>query len=490
MWIDAAVVAAYLAAVIAIGLKASGSATVKDYFLGGRTIPWPVACFSIVATETSALTFISLPGMGYMKGAGFLQIALGYILGRILVAIVLLPKYFAGEVETAYHFLQNRFGVRSRRAMSLVFQVTRLFSDAIRLFCTAIPVSLMLGFGDNYAIAILIVGLSSLVYAYAGGIRSVAIVDTVQLFLYIFCAVAGIYMVFSLSPLTAPEIMAGIPADRMRVFFTGFEPGGSGLFGGYNIFSGLIGGGLLSFATHGTDHLLVQRVLSCRGLGQARKAIIFSGVLVFIQFALFLFLGLLLRVLFEGREFPIPDQIMPYFIVNHLPHGLRGLMVAGIFAVAMSTLSSTINSLSSSTAFDILGLGKREMPEKKKVRISRALSLGWAAALMAIATLFTDSRNPLVELTLGIASITSGGMLGIFLLGALTERFSEGAALSGVLAGIAAVTAISVMNLSGILSIFWPWYVPIGFAVSIIVGVAVNCIIAAVRRRGGDSGMA
>ncbi|MBN1531153.1 MAG: sodium:solute symporter [Spirochaetes bacterium] len=474
MWIDIAVIALYLAFIIAVGIRASGSSSMKDYFLGNRAIPWPVACLSIVATETSALTFISFPGMAYVKGVGFLQIALGYIVGRVLVALVLLPRYFAGDMETAYHFLQRRFGVRSRQVMSVIFHVTRLFADAIRLFCTAIPVALLLGMGDNYGLAIAIVGASSLIYAYVGGIRSVAVVDSVQLFLYLLCAAVGIYTVLDIINLPLAQVMAGIPAGHLRIISTGLDGAPGGLLGSYNIFSGILGGALLSFATHGTDHLLVQRVLACKGLGPARRAMIGSGILVFFQFALFLFLGLLLRALFQAREFTVPDQIMPHFIVHYLPHGLRGLMVAGIFAVAMSTLSSTINSLSSSTAYDLLGLGEREMPEKRKVLLSRLISLGWAAAMVAVAMMFRDSRSPLVEITLGIASITSGGMLGIFLLGALTERFSEGAALTGVIVSVATVAAVTVLNVLGVISIFWPWFVPIGFTVSIAVSLAAD----------------
>lgn len=478
MWIDVAVIVVYLAAAVALGIRASRAGTVKDYFLGGRKIHWAVACFSIVATETSALTFISLPGMAYVKGIGFLHVTLGYVLGRVLVAFILLPRYFAGEMETAYHFLQHRFGVNSRRAMSVVFHVTRVAADSIRLFCTAIPLALLMGMGDSYLLPIIIMALASLIYTYVGGISSVAVVDTMQLFLYIICAVVGIVVVVDATGLALGDIFARIPAERLNLFTIGPE----GLLGGYNVFSGVIGGALLSFATHGTDHLLVQRVLSCDGLSSARKAIIGSGIVVFLQCLLFLALGLVLLVFYGGRDFAIPDSILPYFIVNDLPHGLKGLMLAGIFAVSMSTLASTINSLSSSTAFDLMGLSEREMPEKKKVRISRFISLAWAVVLTGVSLLFTDTRSPLVELALGIASVTSGGMLGIFIMGIVKKDFIEKAALAGVMVSIGAVGSVAVLNALRMMTLFWPWFVPMGFCISLCAGFAADVVMRALRR--------
>jgi solute:Na+ symporter, SSS family len=468
MTLDIAVIIIYMVGVNVVGLACARVRSVNDYFLGNRTIPWPVACFSIVATETSSLTFISIPGLAYISNLGFMQVALGYVLGRFLVAGVLLPRYFAGNLETAYQFLQNRFGLTARRAISVIFHITRLLADGIRLFATAIPLSLLMGF-DGYWQAIIIIGMTTFIYTLYGGIRSVAIVDTIQLIVYLVSAVAGMVVISYMMDMPITAIFQQIPPDHLRFFSTGLENGVKGFFGTYNLFSGIIGGALLSFASHGTDHLIVQRVLSCRDLSAARKAMVWSGVLVFVQFSLFLMWGLFIYVALGGRAFALPDMIMPYFIINTLPAGFKGLMLAGIFAAAMSTISSSINSISSSTAMDLLMLSGREMPEKRKVALSRLISLVWTCVMMLIAMFLRDTKSPLVELGLSIASITYGGMLGIFIQGVLFERFSDRAALGGVLASI-----VSVLAISAAFNVFWPWYVPIGFAVSFLVGLALD----------------
>lgn len=472
MVLDIAVIAAYMIVVNIIGLACARVKSVNDYFLGNRTIPWPVACFSIVATETSSLTFISIPGLAYISNLGFMQVALGYVAGRFLVAGVLLPRYFAGNMETAYQFLQNRFGLTARRAISVLFHITRLLADAIRLFATAIPLSLLMGF-DGYWQAIIIIGLTTFIYTLYGGIRSVAIVDTIQLVVYLASAVTGIIVITSIMGMPLQDIFRRIPADRLVFFSTGLEDGVKGFFGTYNIFSGVIGGALLSFASHGTDHLIVQRVLSCRDLNAARKAMVWSGILVFVQFALFLTWGIFIYAALGGMSFDSPDTIMPYFIVNKLPAGIKGMMLAGIFAAAMSTISSSINSISSSTAMDLLLISRREMPEKRKVMLSRLISFGWTCVMMLIAVFLKDTRSPLVELGLSIASITYGGMLGIFIQGALFEKFSDRAALGGVAASI-----VTVLVISFAFEVFWPWFVPIGFAVSLVAGAGLNMALA------------
>lgn len=461
MAFDIAVVAFYLVLINLIGLRFSGAKNLHDYFLGSRSIPWIVACFSIVATETSTLTFISIPGLAYTQGMGFLQVALGYLVGRIFVAVLLIPKYFDGEVDTVYAFLQKRFSVSSRKVVSVVFHITRLLADSVRLFATAIPLSVITGW--DYRLSILIIGCATMVYTYYGGLRSVVIVDSIQLVLYIVCAFIGIGLIIDQLGLPISEILRNIPADRLKIFSSGLSGGFRGLFGSYNIFSGLIGGAFLSFASHGTDHLLVQRVLACRDRRSAQKAMIASGVVVIFQFALFMLLGLFIHQLIKGAAFARSDEILPYFIINHLPPGVRGLMLAGIFAAAMSTLSSSINSLSSSTVVDLLETDRKAMDESRKVRFSRMISLVWGAVIIGISLLLQNTTNPLVEVGLSIASVTYGGMAGIFLLGRFTKRFDDRAAVAGVLISIGVNIFIAFFT-----SIFWLWYVVIGAVVSCV----------------------
>jgi SSS family transporter len=471
MPLDIAVIAIYMAVINVIGIVCARVTSVNDYFLGNRTIPWPVACFSIVATETSSLTFISIPGLAYISNMGFLQIAMGYVLGRILVACILLPRYFAGDLETAYQFLQNRFGLSARMVIAVIFHITRLLADGIRLFATAIPLSLLMGF-DSYWPSILIVGLTTFAYTLYGGIRSVAINDSIQLGVYLASALAGIFIIAHMLNMPLIDVYHKIPDANLSIFSTGTAGGWRGIFGSYNIFSGVIGGAVLSFASHGTDHLIVQRVLSCRNLASARKAMIWSGIIVFFQFGLFMIWGLFIYVLLGSKKFDLPDMIMPYFIINNLPHGVKGLMLAGIFAAAMSTISASINSISSSTVMDILQLPRRNISDRQKLMISRAISFGWSCVMIVIASLLTDTKNPLVELGLSIASLTYGGMLGIFIQGIVFEKFSDRAALSGVMISIAAVLFISLAS-----GIFWPWFVPIGFMISFLSGSLLNFIM-------------
>lgn len=472
MGLDIAVIALYLVGINMVGIVSTRVSSVNDYFLGNRSIPWPVACLSIVATETSSLTFISIPGLAYVSGLGFLQVALGYILGRILVAVVLIPRYFAGNLETAYQFLHNRFGISSRRVIAVIFHITRILADGIRLFATAIPLTLLLGFG-TYWQAIVITGAATFIYTLYGGIKSVAITDSIQFFIYLAGAVAGIFIISHILNLPVQNVLTSVPPEKLRIFFTGTDKGMSGIFGTYNVFSGLIGGSLLSFASHGTDHLIVQRVLACRDMSAARKAMIFSGIIVFFQFLLFMVLGLMIYVLLEGRAFARADEIMPEFIIHHVPPGLKGLMLAGILAAAMSTISSSINSLSSSTAMDILMLTRWNIPEKKKVLVSRGISLLWACVITGAAIMVQGATKPLVELALNIASITYGGMLGIFILGTLRTRVRERASLAGVITGTAVMTMVYVF----LPSLMWPWYVPLGFALSFSIGALTNMVM-------------
>ncbi|MFH0976108.1 MAG: sodium/solute symporter [Spirochaetota bacterium] len=459
MNIDIAILFIYLIAINLIGIKFSGFKNINEYFLGGKSIPWILICISIVATETSSLTFISIPGVSYTTDMGFLQVAFGLLIGRILVAVILIPKYFEGNFETVYQFIQARFGISSRKVIAIVFHVTRLLADSTRLFVTAIPLTLLIGW--DYKLSICVIGIATFIYTYYGGLKAIVVTDAVQFFLYIVCVFIGIYVISDVLSLSVLSVFAKIPDNSLSIFHSGLQNGFSSLFGSYNIVSGIIGGAFFSFASHGTDHLIVQRILSCRDLGSAKKAMITSGIIIIVQFALFLLLGLFIKVLMADKHFDKSDMIVPYFIINYLPAGFKGIMLAGIFAAAMSTLSSSINSLSSSTSADLLGLSKKDISDAEKVKISRLISLIWTIVIIAISILFNYSSKPLVVVALSIASVTYGGMMGIFLLGRFFAGFSEWAAIAGMLTSIFANLFILFAT-----DIFWLWYVTIGFAIS------------------------
>ncbi len=470
--LDLVVLAVYLAGSIGLGLwmgRSQRSAT--DYFLGSRTLPWTLVALSVVATETSTLTVISVPGLAYHGDMTFLQLAFGYVIGRIVIAVVLLPSYFRGESETAYSFLGQRFGRAPQATASVMFLITRVLADGVRLFATAIPLALITGW--SYPICILIIGAVTVLYTYVGGIRSVVWLDSVQLVLYISGAVIALWIVTTVVGGWS-GITGALPAEKLAIIDLGLDEGWSGLFsGGYKLPAALLGGAFLSMASHGTDQLLVQRLLSTRGLRQAQMALIASGFIVVLQFLLFLMLGSALAVFYEGAAIPT-DQVFPRYILEGLPPGLSGLLLAAIFAAAMSTLSSSLNSLASSTIFDLFRPRRGSSDADRSgdgdgLRRGRLTTLFWAGVLVGGAMLFRSTDNPVVELGLSIASVTYGGFLGTFLLGRFTTRPGPRAAVAALLTGV--VTAGALILFTGI---FWVWLVPFGCATSFATGLILS----------------
>ncbi|HVP70571.1 MAG TPA: hypothetical protein VMS45_04545, partial [Gemmatimonadaceae bacterium] len=358
-WLDAIVVVAYLAGVTALGLRLGRrQKDSADYFVASRSIPWWAVMFSVVATETSALTFISIPGLAYIGDLSFLQVAAGYILGRIVVARVLLPRYFAGQLVTAYALLETRFGVGARRFTSIVFMVTRALADSVRVYATAIPVALIvapalapLGLTGERApivVAILVLGLLTLVYTYRGGMRAVVWTELLQAAVYALGGICALVLLGHLVSRGWGAILGEARAvGKLRAVAM---PATNAPF---TLVEGLLGGAFLAMASHGADQLIVQRLLSAKSLRDAQRAVIGSGIVVFVQFALFLLIGIGLWRVMQGRTFTAPDQVFPTFLVEHMPAGLLGLVVAAVVAATMSTHSGAINSLAAATTYDI-----------------------------------------------------------------------------------------------------------------------------------------
>jgi len=467
MIIDITIIIVYLLLINIVGVCSSKASDMKAYFLGDNKLPWPTVCLSIAATETSALTVISLPGLAYVSGTGFLQIAAGYIIGRIFVAIFLIPQYYEGKLQTVYEYLQIKFGAVPRTLVSVIFHITRLIADAIRLFATSIPLAMLMGI--DYKLAILIMGGATLIYTLWGGIRSVIIIDSIQFFLYLSCALITLFLICHFMDLSFTEIFSTIPAERLNIL---------GNTGNYNPLAGIICGTMLSVASHGTDHLMVQRVLSCADESGARKAMVWSGIIVFFQIALFLLAGLFIAQLFGDRYFAKPDEIMPAFIIENVPSGIRGLMLAGILSAAMSTLSSTINSLSASTAIDILRIDKKNLSREKQLRCSKLISLFWAVVLISTATLFNNTQSSLIELGLSVSSLVYGGVLAIFLEARFSKTISDKSAVAGMLLGIAVT-----ITLTRLFNIFWTWYIPIGLCAALATGFFIDKITKQLYRK-------
>lgn len=482
--IDILIIIAYLVVVALIGSFSGGKQkSVNDYFLGGSNVPWWAVAFSIVAAETSSLTFISLPGVAYVANLNFLQLTIGYLTARILIAFFFLPAYKKGKLTTAYAFLEQRFGMRLRRYSSIVFLFTRIAADGVRLFATAIPLALIFKTTtffqswsnyEIYIVSIIIIAAVSLIYTYTGGMKGVIWADVLQMTFYIGGAVIALFILLGQN---IPDIPLG---DKLQVFNFNFGDSISGFFKApYTFLGALVGGTFLSVASHGTDQLIVQRLLTTKTLKDSQKAIIASGVLIMIQFVLFMTVGLLLYKFFQGVSFSDPaapfhkaDEIFPYFIIHHLPIGVKGIIVAGLFAAAMSTLAGSMSSLSSSAMFDLYKPLKKSIDSVKELKISRIFTISAGVVLIFVAFLFITMNQSVVEIALGIASITYGGLLGVFLLGLFFKKVNEKGALVGFSAGIATMLAVSLppILLGQAPYVHWTWFVFIGSMVTIIVG--------------------
>ena len=463
--IDYVIIVIYLVAIAAFGKITGGKQkSVKDYFIGTKEVSWWVISFSIVAAETSTLTFISIPGLAYLTNLNFLQLTFGYLLGRIIVAAFFLPAYYKGEITTAYTYLQNRFGDKTRSFASIVFLFTRIASDGVRLFATAIPLYLLLDISPILAIAIM--ACVALLYTYTGGLKGVIWVDAVQMFIYIGGAIiAGVILINHL-PGSLGEIFSSAEiVKKLSVINLGFGNSAGGFFSQpYTLLSGLIGGAFLSMSSHGTDQLIVQRLLAAKNLADSKKAIITSGVVVIFQFTLFLILGVLLYSYYGPMDIR-SDEIFPKFIIEVIPAGLRGFIIAGLFAAALSTLAGSITALSSSTMMDLYIPFKKTIDEKKNLLISKSLTIFWAGMLIISAYIFMESPQTVVELALSIASFTYGGLLGTFLLGLLNKRAQQEDALAGFASGIFVMIAVISLKL-----VAWTWYVLVGVSVTLLVG--------------------
>lgn len=481
--LDLVVLVAYLLGTTALGVYLGrNQKDTKDYFVAGHRIPWWAVLFSIVATETSALTVISIPGLAYLGDLGFLQIAAGYIVGRIVVAFTLLPRYFQGELVTAYALLEQRFGKATRRFASIIFIITRAFADSVRVFATAIPVALIMGASTgidksvSMPLAILCLGALTLLYTYHGGVRAVVWTDVVQTGVYLVGGLVAVYL-----------IGAGVNGGWSTVLHDAAAAGklrGIDLYTGFDrpntLMAGLIGGSFLAMASHGADQVIVQRLLASSTLRDARKALIGSGVAVFLQFSLFLMIGVGLWVYSNGRHFASPDQIFPTFIIEAMPTGFIGLLVAAILAATMSAHSGAINSLAASTMHDIyLPITGRNASDPRSLRVAKLFTLLWGVVLLIAALLYREQGTPVVIVALAIASFTYGALLGGFFLGILWKRAIQRDAIVGMAIGIVAMTFVVfakqlsavIPSLEPVSHIAWPWYVLIGTTFTVGTGI-------------------
>ncbi len=474
--IDLLVIAAYLIATAWLGLKLSGRQTgLKDYFLGGRNLPWWAVCLSVVATETSALTVIGIPVMSYLGDLSYLQLGLGYILGRVIVAFFMLPRYYDGEMVTAYAYLGKRFGRSTQTTAGITFLFTRLLADGIRVLAAAIPLKVILdglGVELSYVTITVILSVVTILYTFIGGITAVVWVDVVQMLLYVAGGIIAIIVVAGTTGIG--WLGEAAEAGKTQIFVFADNP----LSGENSFLASLLGGAVFAMASHGSDQLVVQRLLACRSKVEAQKAIIASGVVVLVQFAIFLVVGLALWGYYQGMApsdlgLTRDDEIFPLFIIEALPAGLSGLLLAGILAAAMSTLSSSLSALSSSTVTDVVGrLRRAPMTDQQGLRVGRWATIGWGLAFIAPATIFRSDEGNIVVLALGVAGITYGGLLGAFVFGIVNRRARSADANIAFVVAVAVNAFFFAMEnyVVGEVWVAWQWYPLLGVLVTFAIG--------------------
>ena len=481
--LDLTIVALYLVGITIFGLRFRGGKdrSLKNYFLAGNTIPWWAIGLSIVSAETSTLTIISIPGVAFAGNFGFLQVVFGYMIGRIVVALIFLPKYFQGQMMTAYQLIDNRFGHTLHKVTALLFLLTRAAAEGVRVFAVSIVVGIAIGTRDVLSIAI--ISALTLLYTFEGGMAAVIWTDVVQMAIYVGGTVVAILTLGQHVPGGWTEIhRVADAAGKFHLFNFALN-----MTTAYTFWAGVIGGTFLTMASHGTDQLMVQRMLAAKNLRESRLALLGSGVVIFVQFTLFLLIGTGLYVFYglHPVTFASADRIFPTYIVREMPIGVAGLMVAAILAAAMSNLSAALNSLSSTTVVDFYMRWRPDADDRERVMVSRSSTVMWALVLFAIAvySVQVGGKGHVVEVGLSIASVAYGALLGVFLLGTLTKYATEWGAIVGMVVGFALNLYLWLqpgpVALDGFVipKVAFTWYVLVGAVVTFAAGSLASLVL-------------
>jgi SSS family transporter len=461
-WADYLVIVGYLAAITAFGSWfARFQKTTRDYFLTDRSVPWWAVCFTIVATETSTLTFIGIPAAAYAGNMTFLQLALGYIIGRLIVSVLFIPAYFRGDLFTSYELLQRRLGSRVKVLSAVIFLVTRSLADGIRLFATALVIAVVTNVPVTLVVVVL--GTAMIVYTVRGGVSAVIWTDVVQMFVYIAGAGAVAYSLLERIPGGWGAVLeAGRAAGKFTFLDLSLDPSRA-----YTLWAGVFGGVALTLATHGTDQFLVQRLLSARSAREAARGLVLSGFIVFAQFIVFLCIGVMLFVYYQQTPLPQPltrtDEILPVFVVSSLTHGLAGFIVAAIVAAA---LSPSLNAMAATTVNDFyIRFIRPQADQRMQMRVSRQATIGWGIVQLAIAIAAQWMDRSVLDAGLAVLSFASGSVLGAFLIGTLMTGIAEREALVGMVAGLVVMTGV------------W-WWTTVAFTWYVLIGAVTTCLSA------------
>lgn len=475
--LDLVLLCVYMLGTVAFGLwMGRGQKSASDYLLGGRDLPWWTLLLSIVATETSTATFLSVPGIAYAAKFGtgdlrFLQLPLGYIVGRTIAAYTLVPMYFRGELFTAYDVLRHKSGPAVRTLASGLFLVTRTLADGLRLYLTAVVLQTM--FGWSLPVAVLLTSLGTLAYTVVGGIKAVVWTDVAQFFVYMAGAVAALLVIGGKVDGGLSQIASDAAASgRLQAFDFGFDVSTP-----YTFWAGLLGGAVLTIGSHGVDQMIVQRYLSARSLGDAQKALLWSGPLVFVQFALFLAIGHGLAAFYAAnppaQPFGKGDAVFADFLVHHLPIGLVGLVLGAVFSAAMSTLSSSLSASAGALVNDFLLPATGHSPDSPfALRAAKLATVLFAGLQIAVGISGLGGGQAVVSQVLAIATVTTGVILGLFVLAA--RGVAPVASLAGLCGGVAAIGVVVFGLEAWGVKLAWPWHGLVSCGATVAVGSVVG----------------
>jgi SSS family transporter len=499
--LDLIIIFGYLIGITAFGIWFAGKQkSTEEYFVGDRSVPWWAIAMSIVATETSTITFVSVPGVAFAKGGNFqfLQLVFGYMLGRVVISLIFIPLYFKGELQTVYQLLGDRFGTKVKMLASGLFIVMRNIADGVRLLLTAIVLAAVYtsfnpGSSSTTIIigSIILLGIVMIVFTFYGGMEAVIWVEVVQLVIYIGGAIAAaVVLIQNIDGGLSGAIALGQQFDKFDVFDFNLDFAKT-----YTFWGGLIGGCFLTMSTHGTDQYLVQRYLCTSKPASASTALLTSGAVVLAQFIGFLFIGALLFAFyapFNSPEyaqagvpgsgvpgtFPFakPDQVFPNFITEHMPAGLSGLVVAAIFAAA---LSSSLNSIAATAINDIYKPFARNVSDGHLLKLSGWLTVIIGIVQICVAIAFMATGESALNLALSVASLFNGPVLGVFLVGTFLKKAKEIHALAGMLASMSLMIYI-LLAFNGLVSgprIAWPWYALIGSVTTFVIAFLATVVL-------------
>ena len=508
--IDLVIIFGYLIGITLFGVWFSRKQeTTRDYFLGDRTVPWWAIAASIVATETSTITFISVPGIAFARNGNFqfLQLVFGYMLGRIVISLLFIPSYFRGELMTVYQLLERRFGNRIKMLAASLFVVMRNIADGIRLLLTAFVLAAVYTAFQPQTNAetivigsVILLGVVMIIFTYFGGMEAVIWVEVVQLGIYLAgAAMAGVVLITAIKGGWGQAISLGEQYHKFNFIDLGIRPTTYAFTAPftsrilsftlpvdftktYTLWAGLLGGCFLTMSTHGTDQYLVQRYLCTDKPRRAALALLTSGAVVFAQFVGFLFIGVLLFAFYAPHTDPaygalangvatLPvggvfqtvggDRVFPDFITKYMPSGLSGLVVAAIFAAA---LSSSLNSIAATAVNDLYKPFRPKRDDKHYLRVSHWLTLLWGIIQIAVALIAMRQNRSALDQALSVASLINGPVLGVFLVGTFLRRVSEPPALIGMLTSMVVMLYIRFWT-----PIAWTWYVLIGSLITFLV---------------------